>query len=57
MDRQVKITTYERVIKETKPILQGETDLLAAMVTVVCLLHQAFDSGLAFTGGWDRTSC
>jgi L-methionine (R)-S-oxide reductase len=44
MDRQQKTATYERAIQEIEAILEGETDLLAAMVTIVCLLHQAFDS-------------
>jgi L-methionine (R)-S-oxide reductase len=39
-----KIETYERVAQEVEATLAGETDLLAAMVTIVCLLHQAFDS-------------
>jgi len=41
---QGKAATYERVTQEIEATLEGETDLLAAMVTVVCLLHQAFDS-------------
>jgi len=41
---QENAATYERVMQEIKATLQGETDLLAAMTTVVCLLHQAFDS-------------
>ena len=44
MDRQQKINTYERVVQEIEAILEGETDLLAAMATVVCLLHYAFDT-------------
>jgi L-methionine (R)-S-oxide reductase len=43
-DRQQKINTYERVVQEIEAILEGETDLLAAMATVVCLLHHAFDT-------------
>lgn len=43
MNSQEKIETYERVTQEIKATLEGETDLLTAMVTVVCLLHQAFD--------------
>jgi L-methionine (R)-S-oxide reductase len=42
--REDKIETYERLAQEVKAALEGETDLLAAMVTIVCLLHQAFDS-------------
>jgi GAF domain-containing protein len=41
---QEKAAIYERVTQEIEATLEGETDLLAAMVTVVCLLHQAFDS-------------
>lgn len=44
MNREQKIATYERVIGEIEATLIGETDLVAAMVTVVCLLHHAFDS-------------
>jgi L-methionine (R)-S-oxide reductase len=41
---QQKSTTYERVTQEIQATLEGETDLLVAMTTIVCLLHQAFDS-------------
>jgi GAF domain-containing protein len=41
---QQKTTTYERAVQEIEATLEGETDFLAAMTTVVCLLHQAFDS-------------
>ena len=44
MKREQKIATYKRVAQEIEATLEGETDLLAAMVTVVCLLHQAFDT-------------
>jgi L-methionine (R)-S-oxide reductase len=44
MNPEEKVATYERVVKEIEATLQGETDLLAAMATVVCLLHQAFDT-------------
>lgn len=44
MDDQQKITTYERATQEIEAVLAGETDLLAAMATVVCLLHHAFDA-------------
>jgi GAF domain-containing protein len=44
VNRQEKSDTYERVMQEMEAVLEGETDLLAAMATVVCLLHQAFDS-------------
>jgi L-methionine (R)-S-oxide reductase len=42
--RALKIETYERLTQEIQAALEGETDLLAAMATIVCLLHQAFDS-------------
>ena len=44
MNRRQKIATYQRVTQEIQATLEGETDLLAAMATVVCLLHQAFDT-------------
>ena len=44
MTPQQKSAIYERVTQEIEATLKDETDLLAAMVTVVCLLHQAFDS-------------
>jgi GAF domain-containing protein len=44
VNRQEKIDTYRRVAGDIEAALSGETDLLAAMVTVVCLLHQAFDA-------------
>jgi len=44
MNRKLKTATYKRVTQEIEATLEGETDLLAAMATVVCLLHQAFDS-------------
>jgi L-methionine (R)-S-oxide reductase len=44
MDRQQKIATYEQVSQAIEATLAGETDLLAAMATVVCLLHYVFDA-------------
>jgi L-methionine (R)-S-oxide reductase len=44
MTPQQKSAIYKRVTQEIETTLKDETDLLAAMVTVVCLLHQAFDS-------------
>ncbi len=44
MDRQRKIAAYEEVVQAIEATLEGETDLLAAMVTVVCLLHYTFDT-------------
>jgi L-methionine (R)-S-oxide reductase len=53
MDRRRKTATYERVVQEITATLEGETDLLAAMTTVACLLHQAFDS-FFWTGFYRR---
>jgi len=53
MNHQQKATTYEQVTQEIEATLQGETDLLAAMATLVCLLHQAFDSYI-WTGFYRR---
>jgi GAF domain-containing protein len=53
MNRQSKVDTYERVVQEIEAVLEGETDLLAAMVSVVCLLHQAFDA-FFWTGFYRR---
>lgn len=53
MDRHQKTDTYQRVIQEIEGTLEGETDLLTAMVTVACLLHQAFDS-FFWTGFYRR---
>ena len=44
MTPQQKSTIYEQVTQQVEATLEGETDFLAAMATVVCLLHQAFDS-------------
>jgi GAF domain-containing protein len=44
MDRQQKIATYEQVTQAIEATLEGETDLLAAMATVVCLLHYTLDT-------------
>ncbi len=53
MNLQQKIADYEQVIQDIKATLEGETDLLAAMASVVCLLHQAFDCYL-WTGFYRR---
>lgn len=50
---QEKSTIYERVTQEIQATLEGETDLLAAMATLVCLLHQAFDT-FFWTGFYRR---
>jgi GAF domain-containing protein len=55
MNPHLKIETYERVTQEIEAALEGETDLLAAMVTVVCLLHQAFDTYF-WTGFYRRVA-
>jgi L-methionine (R)-S-oxide reductase len=44
MTRQQKTATYERVVQEIEATLAGETDLLGARVTMVSLLHHAFDT-------------
>jgi L-methionine (R)-S-oxide reductase len=44
LDRQRKIAAYEQAIQAIEATLAGETDLLAAMATVVCLLHYTFDT-------------
>jgi GAF domain-containing protein len=53
VNSQPKTTTYERVVQEIEATLEGETDLLAAMTTVICLLHQAFE-GYFWTGFYRR---
>jgi GAF domain-containing protein len=44
LDQRQKAEVYKQVTQEIKSTLEGETDLLAAMATVVCLLHQAFET-------------
>jgi len=39
-----KAAIYQQVMRQIDAVLEGETDLLAAMVSVVCLLHHAFDT-------------
>ena len=53
IDHQQKTATYEQVTREIKATLEGETDLLAAMTTIACLLHQAFDN-YSWTGFYRR---
>ncbi len=53
MSRQQKIAIYQRVLQEIEATLAGETDLLVAMVTMVSLLHQAFDT-YSWTGFYRR---
>jgi GAF domain-containing protein len=54
VERDGKAATYERVIRDIDATVAGETDLLAAMATVVCLLHQAFDAYF-WTGFYRRS--
>jgi len=44
MDRETKEATYKRVKGEVEAVLEGEHDRIAAMGTIACLLHQAFDT-------------
>jgi GAF domain-containing protein len=53
MNQQQKSATYEQVMQDIQATLEGETDLLAAMVTMVCLLHQAFET-FFWTGFYRR---
>jgi GAF domain-containing protein len=53
MNQPQKSATYERVMQDMQATLEGETDLLAAMVTMVCLLHQAFET-FFWTGFYRR---
>lgn len=43
MTFEQKQETYTQVKREIEAVLEGETNRLARMVTIVCLLHQAFD--------------
>jgi len=38
-----KAETYEDVQKQIEAVLEGESNLTARLVTVICLLHQAFE--------------
>ena len=42
LDREQKCERYREVASQIESVLEGEDDLLAAMSTVVCLLHNAF---------------
>ncbi|QDG50354.1 GAF domain-containing protein [Persicimonas caeni] len=46
--------TYEETIERIKAILEGEDDWIAAMATVACELHHAFDH-YHWTGFYRRT--
>ncbi|CAN5703883.1 hypothetical protein BH23GEM6_BH23GEM6_10940 [soil metagenome] len=41
LSREQKIARYGEVREQLLSVLQGEVDLLAAMTSVVCLLHNA----------------
>jgi L-methionine (R)-S-oxide reductase len=43
MERKHKEETYEQVTDQIRATLEGETDLIASMATIACLLHQGFD--------------
>jgi len=43
MDTQSKQRLYAQVLGRIEAAIEGETDLIAVMATVVCELHQAFD--------------
>ncbi len=43
MEREQKEETYRRVTEEIRATLEGETDLIASMATIACLLHHNFD--------------
>ena len=43
MERERKEDTYRRVTGEIEAVLEGETDLIASMATIACLLHHSFD--------------
>jgi len=43
MERERKEEIYRRVTKEIRATLEGETDLVASMATIVCLLHHSLE--------------
>lgn len=43
MDSNAKQELYERTLSRLRDLIADETDLIAAMATVVCELHQAFE--------------
>lgn len=43
MEREQKERIYRRVTAEIRATLEGETDLIASMATIACLLHHSFD--------------
>ncbi len=43
MEGKQKEETYQRVAQEIRATLEGESDLIASMATIACLLHHSFD--------------
>jgi len=43
MEKERKEEVYQRVKDQIKAALEGETDLIALMATIACLLHHSFD--------------
>jgi len=43
VEREQKEETYRRVTEEIRATLEGETDWIASMATIACLLHHNFD--------------
>jgi L-methionine (R)-S-oxide reductase len=43
VEREQREETYQRVTEEIRAILEGETDLIASMATIACLLHHSLD--------------
>ena len=43
MEREQKEEIYQQVTSAIRATLEGETDLIASMATIACLLHHSFD--------------
>jgi GAF domain-containing protein len=43
MKREQKEEIYQQVTSAIRATLEGETDLIASMATIACLLHHSFD--------------
>ena len=43
MKKQQKEEIYQQVTSAIRAILEGETDLIASMATIACLLHHSLD--------------
>jgi len=43
MEKERKEETYQQVTSAIRAILEGETDLIASMATIACLLHHGFE--------------